>query len=148
MDILDAFYHTCHDYPGGIEALAPRVGVQAGVLRNKACTTNTANKPTFAEALSVCEFTGDHRMVHAFADALGYVCVKVDQGVTAGDLAVLELVTKGLSAHGEVGAAVYSALADGRIERREMDAIEKAVYDTVRSMQELKARIASMAESN
>lgn len=146
MDILDAFYHTCRDYPGGIEALAPRLGVQPGVLRNKACTTNTTNKPTFAEARDICELTGDVRMLHAFASSLGYVCVKVEDGIEAGDMAVLEMVTKGLSAHGDVGAAIFAALADGRVDRKEQKGVEDAVYEAVRCLQQLRVRFAAMAE--
>lgn len=146
MDILDAFYHTCRDYPGGIEALAPRLGVQPGVLRNKACTTNTTNKPTFAEARDICELTGDHRMLHSFASSLGYACFKFDRDVDASELAVIEVVTNSMSAHGSVGSAVYSALADGRVDRKEAKVIEEAVYKAVRCLQELRACLTSMAD--
>ena len=146
MDVLDAFYHSCHDYPGGIEALAPRLGIQAGVLRNKACRTNSQNKPTFAEARDICELTGDHRMLQAFAASLGYVCVKVDQDVTAGDMAVLELVTQSMSAHGNFGAAIHAALADGRVDKHELKAIGEAGFEMHRIVEEVVARLAAMAE--
>ncbi|HEY0062489.1 MAG TPA: phage regulatory CII family protein [Telluria sp.] len=146
MNILDALYHTVHDAPGGVEGIALRMGMLAGVLRNKICPTNTTNKPTFAEALTVCELTGDMRPLHAFAGELGYVCIKVEGEVGASDMAVLEVVTQGLSAHGNVGAAVYAALVDGRISAAELKQIEQAVFETHRALEELRSKMKSMSE--
>ena len=37
MNILDAAYHTVHDYKGGANALAPRMGIKSpAVLNSKA----------------------------------------------------------------------------------------------------------------
>ena len=35
MNTIDASWHTVHEYPGGSEALAPRLGMSAAVLRTK-----------------------------------------------------------------------------------------------------------------
>uniref|UniRef100_UPI00353016D5 phage regulatory CII family protein n=1 Tax=Achromobacter sp. GbtcB20 TaxID=2824765 RepID=UPI00353016D5 len=50
MNHLDAFHQTVHGAPGGCEAIAPRMGMSAAILRNKANPNSTTNKPTLDEA--------------------------------------------------------------------------------------------------
>jgi len=65
MNTIDAAYHTVHDYPGGAEALAPRMGMSAAVLRNKVNPNNTTHHLTYAEAQRIVALTGDVRMLQA-----------------------------------------------------------------------------------
>ncbi|WP_341772648.1 phage regulatory CII family protein, partial [Burkholderia pseudomallei] len=43
MNIIDAAYAVVHDYPGGSESLAPRLGMSAAVLRNKVNPNNATH---------------------------------------------------------------------------------------------------------
>ncbi|TWI65187.1 phage regulatory protein CII [Pseudoduganella lurida] len=146
MNILDAFYRTVHDAVGGCEALAVRLGMSAQILRNKANPNNPANRVLLEDVDQVMGITGDIRVLHALAANHGHVCVRTDPAASASDLAVLELVVQVMTGNGDVGAEVNRTLADGRVERHEIEAVEAAVYRTNQAMQQLVERLKGMAE--
>lgn len=146
MNILDAFYATVHDYPGGAEALAARMGMSATILRNKANPNNTNNKPMLEDAEKAMTLTGDTRILDVLAAAQGGVFVKIDASAPASDLAVLELVTHVWRANGDVGAAVDDALADGKVERHEIVEVRTAIYRVQQAMTAMLMRLEGMAE--
>jgi hypothetical protein len=145
MNHLDAFYQTVHTAPGGCDALAPRMGMSAAILRNKANPNSTTNKPTLDEADRLMGITGDYRVLHALAQNHGFVCTKIDEQPPS-DMAVLEAVTDIWQNLGGLGAEVHKALADGRIEAHEVKAIEDAAFTMFRPVMQLLARVNGMAE--
>jgi hypothetical protein len=145
MNHLDAFHQTVHAAPGGCESLAPRMGMSAQVLRNKACPTNTTNKPTLDDADRLMGITGDYSVLHALAQNHGFVCTRIDEQ-PASDMAVLEATTDIWSKLGDLGTEVHKALADGRIEQHELKSIETATFAAFRPMMQLLARVNGMAE--
>ena len=146
MNAKDAFTHAVHAYPGGAAALAPRMGMTATLLRNKACPTNKSNVINLDDADLLMELTGDHGVLHALAQSHGHVAVKVEEAATASDIAVLELVTQVWSANGEVGAEVHRTLADGIVEPHEVERVRAAVYRTQKALMEVVARLDGMVE--
>jgi hypothetical protein len=147
MNILDAFHATVHNPAlGGCEAIAARMGMNPGVLRNKANPNIATNHATLDEADRLMGLTGDHQVLHALARNHGYVCIKMDEGQKASDVAVLELVAKVMCTEGEVGREMYNALADGRVTQAELARIKKAVKDAECALEQLSARAEGMAE--
>lgn len=146
MSLQDAFYRTVHDYPGGCESLAPRMGMTPAVLRNKANPNTTQNVVTLRDADMAIGLTGDFRLLHALCANHGHVAIPVEAEGHAGDLAVLELVTQVWAANGNVGAAVDATLADGRVELREIKDVRAAIYRTQQAMLSMLARLEDMAE--
>jgi hypothetical protein len=146
MNPRDAFHHTVHDYPGGCEALAVRLGMSAVILRNKANASHAHNKPMIDDVDRVMGVTGDHRVLHALAQGHGYVCFKMGDDATASDMAVLELVTKVWTTNGEVGAEVNRTLADGRVDQDEVERVRAAVYRAQKALLEVVSRLDGMAE--
>jgi hypothetical protein len=146
MTPQDAFYQTVHAYPGGCESLGPRMGMSAAVLRAKANPHGERNHPTLADADKAIGLTGDFRLLHALAANHSHVCVPVDADVQPSDLAVLELVTAVWRSHGDVGATVDAALADGRIEQREVGQIRDAIYTHIQALQHMLKRIEQLQE--
>lgn len=146
MTPQDAFYQTVHAYPGGCESLGPRLGTSAAVLRAKANPNSDRNHPTLADIDKVMGLSGDYRVLHALAANHGHVCVPVDADVTPSDLAVLELVTAVWRSHGDVGAAVDAALADGRVEAREVSQIRDAIYTHISRLQQMLKRVEGLME--
>jgi hypothetical protein len=147
MNVLDAFHATVHEAPGGCEATAVRMGMNPGVLRNKANPTCSTNKPTLEETDRLMGLTGDHRILHAMARNHGYVCVRMDEGENASDVAVLELVAKVMRTEGAVGQEIYDALTDGRITQVELKRIGQTIKDAEAALEQLYARVAGMSES-
>lgn len=145
MNLSDAAHATVHDYPGGSESLAPRLGMSGAVLRNKVNPNNSFNHITLAEANKLMAITNDFRILHSMAAEHGFVSVKVDEEVAPSDMAVLEIITKIWLANGNVGRAVDDALADGRIERHEIDRIKEEVKLTERALHQLIKRLEDMA---
>lgn len=145
MNYKDAFHRTVHNAPGGCEALAVRLGYTAGLLRNKANPNSTTNVLTMDDASRVMEITGDYEVLHALAREHGFTCTKIEEQ-PAGDMAVLETTTDIWERLGDLGAEVRKALADGRIEQHEVDAIQQAAFTMFRPVMQLVARVNSMAE--
>lgn len=146
MNLLDAFYRTVHDAPGGCEALAPRMGLTAAVLRNKANPNSRANIPSLEDADRAIALTGNYLVLHALCANHGHVAIKVEAEGSASDMAVLELIAQVWSAHGNVGLAVENTLADHRVERHEVKHVRAAIYRTQQAMFSLLARLEDMAE--
>lgn len=146
MNVLDAFHRTVHSYAGGCEALAVRMGMSPVILRNKANPNSTTNKPMLDDVDRVLGLTQDYQVLHALASAHGFVLVKVEDSASASDMAVLEMMTQCWAKNGEFGTEVNKALADGRIEQRELPSIRDAVLANIRAMHQLVARLEAMAE--
>lgn len=145
MDVQLAFYRTAHGYKGGTDALGPLLGMSGAVLRNKANPNNASNKPLLADADLIMGITGSYLILHTLAANHGHVCYQLDSDVQPSDLAVLELITHLWRAHGDVGRAVDDTLADGRVDRHELEAVKAAVYKTIGCMQTMVQRLEDMA---
>ncbi len=141
MNITDAAYHTVHDYPGGSEALEPRMGMSAAVLRNKVNPRNTTHHLTLAEAFKLQDITGDHRIAHAMAGALGYTLAPTE-GPDAGTL--ISALLTAAAGQGDMAKVVSEALADGRITPNEAAEIARACA-TVQAATVTIARCAGVA---
>lgn len=141
MNIKDAAYATVHDYPGGSESLGPRMSIVPAVLRNKVNPNSTSHHLSLIEADRLMSMTGDHRIIEALAQHHGYALVPVAFDAPASDMAILELVTKVWRSNGDVGSAVDSALADGRITTRELDNISETIHHLEQAMHTMLARL-------
>ena len=145
MNHLDAFHATVHAHPGGCEALAPRMGMSATILRNKANPNSATNKPTLDDVDRLMGITGDYRVLFALAQNHGFTCTKIEEQ-PAGYMAVLETTTDIWECLGDLGAEVRKALADGRLEKHEVDSIRDAAFTMFRPVMQLVARVNSMAD--
>lgn len=76
FDVSDAAYHTAHNYPGGIAALAVRMRMVASTLDKKVNPNNDTHLLTLRESVALQEMTGDVAVLQAMAVTLGYTCVK------------------------------------------------------------------------
>lgn len=126
MHVIDAAHQTVHDYPGGSEALGPRMGMSGAVLRNKVNPHNTTHHLTLAEAVRMMALTGDLRILRAIADELGQAVhpLPAVQDGPSGD--VLENVLGLAEAEGNFSGSMRAALADGIVTPRELREIREA----------------------
>lgn len=145
MNHLDAFHQTVHSAPGGAEAIAPRMGMSAAILRNKANPNSAANKPTLDEADRLMGITGDYSILHALAENHGFVLTKLDDQ-PASDMGVLENVTGIWQRLGDVATEVHKTLEDGRVEAHEVARVRAAVFKAFGPMMQLIERLSGMAE--
>ena len=71
MSVPDAIYHTVHGYPGGVAALAARMGLPVGTLTHKANPNNTNHYVRPDELVALQHFSGNVAVLMAMAAALG-----------------------------------------------------------------------------
>ncbi len=141
LDVLDAAYHTVHGYPGGVAALALRMGVSANTLTHKVNLNNNTHHLTLREAVSMQHMSGNVAVLQAMAEALGYVCVRA-KPANSGD--PLHQVAELSAEFADVLRAACDAIAQGEVTpnamRRfdhqvaELQAAANAVAGTLRAM--------------
>lgn len=85
MDIADAIYHLVHSYPGGVAALAARMGVPASTLTHKANPNNTTHHAHPKELIAMQHLSGNAAPLHSMAAALGYACTRALPDASGGD---------------------------------------------------------------
>lgn len=146
MNVQDAAYHTVHDYPGGSESLGPRVGVKPAVLRNKVNWKNPANHLTLDEAQLVMVMSGDHRIVYAQLDELGYLPPVKRIDFLVSDSALLESFTRLMSELGDFSGKFHVALSDGKLTSDEVDRMEDEMREVYAAAGELLSRMRQIAE--
>ena len=149
MSPQDAIHHVVHDFPGGAEALAPRIGRGAQVLRNKVTLEVVAgvrrsHEPTLADVAAITRITGDLRVLDALAAEVGAVVLRLPVIESLGDAALLDMVLTVNDEYGQACAALRDGLADGEIDRQEFARIERETLEAVRGQLELLDRLRGM----
>ena len=86
MTVADAIYHTVHSYPGGVAALAARMGVSANTLQHKANPNNTTHYMHPQELVTLQHMSGNAAVLHAMAAALGYTAQRATPDQSDGDM--------------------------------------------------------------
>ena len=145
MNHLDAFYQTVHDAPGGCEAIAPRMGMSAAILRNKANPNAAANKPTLDDADRLMAVTNDYRILEAMCANHGFTLTKIEEQAPS-DMSVFESMTSILAKFGEYSQQVHQAFADGRLEKRELLEIDDVMFALFQKFMQFRARMSGMVE--
>ncbi|KWU22250.1 phage regulatory CII family protein [Achromobacter xylosoxidans] len=146
MNITTAADLTVHDHKGGSESLGPLVGISPAVLRNKVNPNNTTHHLTLAEAVRICRMTGDFRILAAWAHEAGFLLVKAPESCGDSDMSVLEQVAALMVANGQLGKEVYDALADGGVDRAEVERVSSAARVVMQAAAEVARRLKGMAE--
>lgn len=121
--VLDAAHHLVQAYPGGAEALAPRVGKNATTLRHEVNRTGQA-KLGLGDAVSMSVLTSDLRILNAFAAECGCVVMPTPAALAGGG-AAMHRVAALAREFGELVGDVTQAMADGRISANELADIER-----------------------
>ena len=142
LDVMDAAYHLAHGYPGGVPALAQRMGKSANVLNSKvSLNADKTHHLTLREAVAMQEISGDARILQAMAGALGYVCVSMhtgDQNTT------MERVMHLAKEFGQVLVSVNDAVLDGRVTLTEMHDCERHAAELTAALSGVLAAVRSL----
>lgn len=147
--VADAAYHTVHDYPGGSPSLAPRLDMSPHVLNNKVNPNTSTHHLHLEEAVRTMEVTGDHRILQAQCERLGYLdpIPSIDYAGIADD-ALLEIVAKVHAESGDVSRALIKALADGHVTSKESQAVRLQIRQAMSALAELDDRVDGMAKQS
>lgn len=147
MNITDAAYAVAHDYPGGTESLAPRIDMSGAILRGKVNPNDASHKLWIMEAQRMQAITGDHRILHAMAEDLGYVCVKLPIS-DASDMELLDSFMSVLKELGDFSSEFQKDWSDGKIDDGEIKRLRKEFYEMQQAGSALMARIEALAEQS
>lgn len=137
MNVTDAAYDTVHQYPGGSEALAPRMSknLSAATLRAKVNPNTDRNLLSLQEADEMMGKSNDYQILHALAATHGFVAIRVD-GEDEGEGGLVTSLLEAGKAKGDLQGLVSDALTDLIITPNERANIVRAV---MRAIQKLSA---------
>ncbi|MCI1149006.1 phage regulatory CII family protein [Stenotrophomonas maltophilia] len=143
MNVTDAAYDTVHQYPGGSEALAPRMGMSAATLRGKVNPNTDRNLLSLQEADMLMARTGDYRILHALCAEHGFIAQRVD-APDSGSLITALLAAA--AAKGDLAELISEAMADNRITPNEADAITRACQQVMAALVQVSQHAEAAAE--
>lgn len=141
MNVDVAAHLTVHNFPGGSESLAPRLGMTGAVLRNKVNANNRQNILSLSEAALLVEVSGDLGILHALASANN--CHVTPLAGRAGG-SLVGLVLEHQTAEGTFASVLREAIADGEISDNEMRGIIEAIGNSQRVLHGLLQQLESL----
>ncbi|WP_180043695.1 MULTISPECIES: phage regulatory CII family protein [unclassified Acinetobacter] len=142
MNIIDAAYHTVHDYPGGATALAPRLGIKSPAVLNSKVNPNTdTHHLSLLEATKMMAITNDYRILQSMNAHLGKVAIDLPQIPECRDTALTDLVLSFGMQGGDVYTLFKTMMADGRITRGEAVDLSKVIHKLHEILAELNAQV-------
>lgn len=142
MNIIDAAYHTVHDYPGGATALAPRLGIKSPAVLNSKVNPNTdTHHLSLLEATKMMVITNDYRILQSMNAQLGKVAIDLPQIPECRDTALTDLVLSFGMGGGDVYTLFKEMMADGRITRGEALDLSKVIHKLHEILAELNAQV-------
>ena len=128
MNIADAAYNTVHDYPGGANALAPRMGIKSPAVLNSKVNPNTdTHHLTLSEASKMMAITNDYRVLQSLNAEHGKVAIDLPQIPECRDAALTELILNMGIGGGDIQAVFKEMMLDGRITRGEAMDMSKVI---------------------
>lgn len=142
MNIQDAAHRIGHEYPGGVPALAQRMGKNPTVLNSKLNPNNDTHHLTLAEADLMQYLSGRVDILQAMADGHGYALTR--KAGTVKDCDIPAATRGSMIELGEWMREIDRALADGRVTLNEVRAIERELVQLISRAQELTACLSSM----
>lgn len=145
MNINDANHDMCHDYPGGVPALAARMKLADSTLYGMANPNNDAHPWSLSRWREALQKTGDKRPLHALCEENGGVFVPV--GIAKESLPGALQGLADLSADfGAVATAAVEAMRDGRITKREADAFDTKIFELIKEAATLAMQMRAEAD--
>ncbi|WNB79611.1 MULTISPECIES: phage regulatory CII family protein [Stenotrophomonas] len=143
MNVTDAAYDTVHQYRGGSEALAPRMGMSAATLRGKVNPNTDRNLLSLQEADTLMARTGDYRILHALCAEHGFIAQRVDAPESG---TLITALLSAAAAKGDLAELVSEAMADNRITPNEADAIARACQQVMAALVQVSQHAEAAAE--
>jgi hypothetical protein len=139
MDQLDiAVHQTAHEGPGGLPALARRIGVREQVLRNKVCPTTEGFHLNLREAVAMMDANDDDRILKILAEMRGYTLQRKRLPDAA---SIVSAVLSADAEHGDVSRTIQSALADGKLTDKERAAVINQINEAQTALDVLKSTV-------
>lgn len=148
MNTKDAIYQAVHDYPGGAEALAPRMGLKPNTLRHMA----DPKKETHGWSLRRFDLLTVHAgtaPLAAFCQEHGGLFVPLGEFADAPHAKLLKQLHSLAKEFGDVPRVIEQALKrDGQISDNELKRIERELAEMVGASSALLAVVRKIHEGH
>lgn len=131
----------------GVEEAAAFLGIRTGTLYNKADASDESHaQPTIKDLVQLTHFRADTRAVDALNEMFGRACFDTARFEHHSDEALLELLCRLGSEHGEFHGALHRALADKRFTGEELSNVRAEAFDVVSALMTLVARLEGIVD--
>lgn len=143
MNTLDVIHEVAHDYPGGVEAIAARMGKNPGTMRKKLLPNEDTHDLTVKELLKIIDYCNTDRIAQAFADERGLMCIKKPDFESLSDKEILDLFLDLQAKQGEWAREISKSMENGDIDWNELVAIRKEYDEFITAAAEVMNRLQS-----
>jgi hypothetical protein len=152
MSPIDAAHHIVHEYPGGSEAFAVRLGKAHSTLRAELNPSpGTTAKLGIMTAVAITNLSGDLRIVAAFNEACGCCPPMPLPRTDFADASFQALLEAGCELSKDV-AETFSEfqrdIADGKVTPNELHAFEQKALETIAAIATLARAMRTKMEAD
>jgi hypothetical protein len=133
-----------HAYPGGVPALAARMGMSKHVLQNKVNPNNDTHHLTVAELVEIQGFTGSDEIAKHIASERNLICIPISKHQGASDMELLDLIITLEKEKADWLVSIQKALSDGVIDPMESERIKQESNEHLAAVLEMVNRIEGM----
>lgn len=131
QDVHDATYRVAHEFPGGIPALAQRMGMSPNTLNCKVSLTVETHHTNLREAIHMQHVAKRYDILYAMASALDHICLPVP-AQDAGQ--IHKRLAKVGAEVGDVFRKVDEALQDDSVSPRERRELTKEIHEAIAAL--------------
>ena len=142
MNLLDSAYNVVHDYAGGAQSLAPRMGKSPTTLAHEVSGQGSA-KLGLLDAAKITHLTGDLRILAAFAANAGQMLVPLPHAFNLESEDCMLRMADTAKEFSELCREVAVDLLDGDVNDNEMGCIDKECGQLIASVHALRESLAA-----
>ncbi|RJG06264.1 hypothetical protein D3870_09790 [Noviherbaspirillum cavernae] len=152
MNQADALYTVARAYPGGLEALALRMGMSVNVLRNKLRPSINTHHINSEEESLIIEFCEEAKVADALQPLVaknwrhGLIAFPRPPVDVLSDDDLTKALCKAVKEFSDLSSAASETVSHRNITHAEMEAIEKEAQEALAAIEELRYRIHSRAQ--
>ncbi|MBA3756505.1 MAG: hypothetical protein H0X02_09865 [Nitrosomonas sp.] len=143
MDLFDIIHEEAHAYPGGVEALARRMGRNPGTLRKKLLPNKDTHDLTVKELRQMVAYCKTDRVARGFADDRELMCISKPNYSGLSDQAILDLFLRLQREQGEWAEEIREAIHNGEVDWDELMRIRKEFNGFIVAASEIMSRLES-----
>lgn len=139
INVFDALYMAARKYPGGVEALAARLGIASSTLYGKLRPGIETHKLQAEEMIHILELCQDAGVAEAdlalgaFNWRFGRISIQLPKGGKGHEELMAQLLMV-MKSEGDLASEIQVALRDERINTREINTLEKRIQVATESL--------------
>jgi len=145
--IKTAIYDTAHNYPGGLKALAAKMGVRAGTLNNKCDPAMEGHVLNIEDLWKMMAITGNIKVLVMLAGEMRHVIMEIKSYPDVSDIELLNSWAEWQAERGETEQAISDALNNQKITKSELDRIKSEMFEDFQKELALLQRLSYIASS-